>query len=106
MKEKKIVLKGQEYAAPRTESVEITNQGVLCASSFGMTLSTKDLYTNLFNVAAKGDPDCGGLVSFNYISGEPVTGLMDGRPLFVRSANDKFTLVNFPVTHGIFFIIG
>ena len=34
-KEKKIVLKGQEYAAPRTESVEITNQGVLCASGGG-----------------------------------------------------------------------
>ena len=32
MKNEKIVLKGQEYAAPRTESVEITNQGVLCAS--------------------------------------------------------------------------
>ena len=35
-KEKKIVLKGQEYAAPRTESVEITNQGVLCASGGGL----------------------------------------------------------------------
>ena len=65
----------------------------------GMTLSTKDLYTNLFNVAAKGDPDCGGLVSFNYISGEPVTGLMDGRPLVVRSANDKFNLANFMRAH-------
>ena len=34
-------------------------------------------------------------MAFNYVSGEPVTGLMDGRPLFVRSANDKFSLANF-----------
>lgn len=42
MKENKIVLKGQEYATPQTESVEIVNQGVLCASgklSYGMTLN-------------------------------------------------------------------
>ena len=34
-------------------------------------------------------------MAYNYVSGEPVTGLMDGRPLFVRSANDKFSLANF-----------
>ena len=32
MKKEKIVLKGQAYATPRTESAEIVNQGVLCAS--------------------------------------------------------------------------
>ena len=47
-KESKIVLKGQEYAAPRTESVEITNQGVLCASgasakSFGIGVNGRGL---------------------------------------------------------------
>ncbi|MBP5214785.1 MAG: ATPase, partial [Bacteroidales bacterium] len=41
------------------------------------------------------DPDCGGILSYNYISGEPVTGLAEGRPLVVRSANDKFNLANF-----------
>ena len=46
-----------------------------------------------------GDADCGGLISYNYISGEPVTGLAEGRPLFVRSANDKFNLANFMRTH-------
>ncbi len=57
------------------------------------------LYTQLFNIALQGDPDCGGILSYNYISGEPVTGLADGRPLFVRSANDKFTLANFMRAH-------
>ena len=65
------------------------------AELIGLKQSTYDLYTNLFNIAMKGQPDCGGLVAYNYVSGEPVTGLMDGRPLFVRSANDKFTLANF-----------
>ena len=61
----------------------------------GVKQSTMDLYSTLFNVALTGDADCGGLMAYNYISGEPVTGLMDGRPLFVRSANDKFSLANF-----------
>ena len=53
------------------------------------------LYTTLFNAALEGDADCGGLMAYNYVSGEPVTGLAEGRPLFVRSANDKFSLANF-----------
>lgn len=54
-----------------------------------------DVFATLFGAADKGDPDCGGLVSYNYVSGEPVTGFDDGRPLFVRSATDKFNLGNF-----------
>ena len=61
----------------------------------GQKADMGELFTNLFNVALKGDPDCGGLVTYNYVSGEPVTDLADGRPLVVRSANDKFTLANF-----------
>ena len=69
------------------------------AELLGVKQNTMELYTRLFNVAAKGDPDCGGIVSYNYVSGEPVTGLMDGRPLVVRSANDKFTLANIMRAH-------
>ena len=61
----------------------------------GVKQNTMDLYSTLFNVAMNGDADCGGLMAYNYVSGEPVTGLSDGRPLFVRSANDKFSLANF-----------
>ena len=49
----------------------------------------------LYNNALNGDTDCGGLISYNYYSGEPITGLEEGRPLFVRSASDKFNLANF-----------
>ena len=65
------------------------------AELIGVQQDTFSLYSNLFKVALKGDADCGGLMLYNYLSGEPVTGLADGRPLFVRSANDKFSLANF-----------
>ncbi len=65
----------------------------------GQKVDMGQLYADLFNAAMKGDPDCGGLISYNYVSGEPVMGMADGRPLFVRSANDKFTLANFMRTH-------
>jgi sugar (pentulose or hexulose) kinase len=58
-----------------------------------------EIYGKLYNHALTGDADCGGLISYNYISGEPLTGLAEGRPLFVRSANDKFTLANFMRAH-------
>ena len=54
-----------------------------------------DTYRILYTHALEGDPDCGGLVAFNYVSGEPVTGFAEGRPLFVRGASDNFTLANF-----------
>ena len=54
-----------------------------------------EVFGKLYNNALTGDADCGGLIAYNYISGEPVTGLAEGRPMFVRSANDKFNLANF-----------
>ena len=65
----------------------------------GLPVDMNELYGRLFNKALEGDADCGGLISYNYVSGEPVTGLQEGRPLFVRSANDKFTLANFMRAH-------
>ncbi len=53
-----------------------------------------NVYSVLYKHALEGDPDCGGLVAFNYISGEPVTGFADGRPLLLRSASDRFNLAN------------
>ena len=61
----------------------------------GIPADMNMIYEKLYNNALNGDADCGGLVSYNYISGEPVTGLAEGRPMFVRSANDKFNLANF-----------
>ncbi len=65
----------------------------------GIPVNIDEIYSKLYNIALTGDTDCGGLLSYNYISGEPVTGLAEGRPLFIRSANDKFSLANFMRTH-------
>lgn len=65
----------------------------------GVPVDMNEVFGKLYNHALTGDADCGGLISFNYISGEPVTGLAEGRPMFVRSADDKFTLANFMRTH-------
>lgn len=65
----------------------------------GIPVDMNEVFGKLYNHALEGDTDCGGLISYNYISGEPVTDLAEGRPLFVRSANDKFNLSNFMRAH-------
>ena len=61
----------------------------------GMPVDMGAIYERLFSKALDGDADCGGLMAYNYVSGEPVTGFAEGRPLFIRSATDKFNLANF-----------
>ena len=61
----------------------------------GAPIEKSKLYDMLYFKALEGDKDCGGLVSFNYISGEPVSDLSEGRPLFIRTQNSKFGLANF-----------
>ncbi len=47
----------------------------------------------------EGDPDCGGLLAYNYFSGEHITGFEEGRPLFVRMPDSRFNLANFMRVH-------
>ena len=65
----------------------------------GIPVDMNEVYGKLYNHALKGNADCGGLIAYNYISGEPVVGLAEGRPMFIRSANDKFNLANFMRSH-------
>ena len=65
----------------------------------GIPVDMNEIFSRLYNNALKGDADCGGLVSYNYISGEPVTGVGTGHPLFVRSADSRFNLANFMRAH-------
>lgn len=65
------------------------------ASLAGLNMSKSELYDMLYFKALEGDADCGGLVSYNYISGEPVTEFEEGRPLFMRTPNSKLNLANF-----------
>lgn len=63
--------------------------------ALGFDISKPKLYDTLLNMALEGDPDCGGLLSYGYILGEHITHFEEGRPLFVRSSNSKFSLPNF-----------
>ena len=65
----------------------------------GYKTDTNEIYGKLYNHALQGDPDCGRLISYNYFSGEPITNMGEGRPLFVRSVNNNFTLANFIKTN-------
>lgn len=65
----------------------------------GMPADKGKLYGALYNHAMTGDADCGGLLSYCYLSGEPVTGFEEGRPMFVRTPDSRFTLANFMRSH-------
>lgn len=61
----------------------------------GADCSMGDLFTALFKKSAEADADCGKLLSYNYFSGEFLTGFETGKPLFVREPDSNFTLANF-----------
>ena len=65
----------------------------------GIEVDMNQLYASLYNKALEGDADCGGLLAYNYFSGEHITGFHEGRPLFVRKPDANFTLANFMRTH-------
>lgn len=65
------------------------------ARTLGMDIPKPKLYDTLLGTALQGDPDCGGLLAYGYISGEHITHFEEGRPMFVRSASSNFNLANF-----------
>ena len=67
--------------------------------ALGATVSESQLYETLYKLALTGDADGGGLLAYNYVSGEHITHMEEGRPLFVRTPNSRFTLANFMRTH-------
>lgn len=67
--------------------------------SMGMQVDKNYLYEVLYNKALEGDAECGGLLAYNYFSGEHITGFEEGRPLFVRTSESNFNLANFMRVH-------
>ncbi len=65
------------------------------ANLLSVGIKKEELYDMLYNIALKGDTNCGGLVTFNYFSGEPVVHLQDGNPMFLRKYGSNFNLSNF-----------
>jgi len=69
------------------------------AKAVDMEIDPSKLYSVLYNKALEGDADCGGLLSYGYISGEHITHFEEGRPLFVRKPDARFNLANFMRVH-------
>ncbi|NJP39728.1 ATPase [Oscillospiraceae bacterium HV4-5-C5C] len=61
----------------------------------GMKLDYDQLFPKLYRKSLEGEPDAGGLMVCNFLSGEPVVGLAEGRPLVVRRPDSQFNLANF-----------
>ena len=67
--------------------------------ALGAQVDVNTLYGTLYGKALAGDADCGGLLAYNYFSGESITGFEEGRPLFVRKPDSHFDLANFMRVH-------
>ena len=68
---------------------------------FGVNVDKNTIYEKLYTYAMQGDKDCGGLMSFPYFSGEHVTHMDSGMPMFLRKPDAAFNLANFMRTHLI-----
>jgi len=64
-------------------------------NALGVEMSESKLYEMLYQKALTADADGGGLLAYSYLSGEHITHLEEGRPLFVRTPESRFTLSNF-----------
>jgi sugar (pentulose or hexulose) kinase len=67
--------------------------------ALGVAVDQSHLFEMLYQKALTGDADGGGLLVYNYFSGEHITHLAEGRPLFVRTPESNFTLANFMRVH-------
>jgi sugar (pentulose or hexulose) kinase len=65
------------------------------AEAAGAPVAPDAVFETLFREALAGEPDGGGLLAYNYLAGEPITGLEEGRPLVVRTPDSRLTLGNF-----------
>ena len=69
------------------------------AEAIGSPMDRDELYGALYRNALNGKKDGGGLVAFNYLSGEAITRLNEGRPLFLRRSDAKMDLATFMRAH-------
>ncbi len=69
------------------------------SEALGVEIDQSKLFEMLYQKALTGDADGGGLLAYNYLSGEHITHLEEGRPLFVRTPESNFTLSNFMRVH-------
>lgn len=65
------------------------------ATALGLGVDSALIFETLFRASLDAAPDAGGLLAYNYLSGEHITGFSQGRPLLVRTPDSQLTLANF-----------
>lgn len=65
----------------------------------GIEMEKSNLFELLFQQILVADADAGGLLSYGYYSGESITGLETGCPLFLQTRNSQLSLANFMRMH-------
>lgn len=63
-------------------------------SLFGANVSRGELFTKLFE-CSKGSDLNSGIVSYNFLAGEPLAGTVNGAPMVVRRPDGKMSLADF-----------
>ncbi len=61
----------------------------------GHPVDRSDIYEMLYRNTLNADKDCGGVIAYNYLSGEPVTGVENGRPSYFRLPGGSMNIGNF-----------
>lgn len=69
------------------------------AGLLGAKVGQSELFETLYKQALEAEPDAGELLAYNTLSGEHITHLEEGRPLFIRKPESRFTLPNFMRAH-------
>ena len=65
----------------------------------GQDVDMGEVFGKLYTNTLKGDADCGGLLAYGYLSGEGITHINEGRPMFARTPDSRFNLANFMRSH-------
>ncbi len=74
------------------------------AAAAGTPMASDAVFETLLRESLEGEADAGGLLAYNYLAGEPISGLEEGRPLVVRTPDSRLTLANFvrAQVYGVF----
>jgi len=91
----------EKYALPLGAAGAMGFSGMIqeFTQALGVEVGQSRLFEILYQVALEGDAEAGGLFACNYLSGEHITHFEEGRPLFVRTSESRFTLANFMRVH-------
>ncbi|MCS5718560.1 FGGY-family carbohydrate kinase [Herbiconiux sp. CPCC 205763] len=83
------------FSAAAASAASASGASVAAPSAPSASVDSDAVFDVLFREALDGEADAGGLLAYNYLAGEPIAGLTEGRPLVARTPDSRFTLANF-----------